>query len=274
MTSVAPRLHVITALACDKALVLRRGPSGMVASLLWNRACGSFEMGQWLKGRVYEHRCDLSPDARHMVIFARRDNASLAWTALSRAPWLRAIEVFPQQHTWCGGGAFDRDGRLWLNGATLSRESVADGVRLADSSAFPHATDGFHMGDLYARMMMLRGWSHDSGSRYETILTKPLWSGWTLELGFQLGRKNRGGISNRYALVNAGAGVRLEQPEWEWAEPFGDVLQFAQYGALQAATLDTRGAFVEQTVVSDLSAMTFEAIKAPYEGIDFEGAGL
>lgn len=274
MKSVTPRLHVITALACDKALVLRRGPSGVVASLLWNRTNGSFEMGQWLKGRIYEHRCDLSPDALHVVIFARYGDASLAWTALSRAPWLRAIEVFPQQHTWCGGGAFDGDGRLWLNGVALPQDSVSDGLRLADPSAFSQSTDGFHMGDLYAQMMALRGWSHDSGSRYDAILTKPLWFGWTLELGFQLGTKNRGGISNRYALVQAKTGARNELPGWEWAEPFGDVIQFAQDGALRTARLNEAGDFSDQTVVADLSPMTFEAIKAPYEGVDFEGAGL
>jgi hypothetical protein len=57
----SPRLHVIPATGCDKALVLRRGPSGQVASLLWNRRDGSLALGQWLKGRIYEHRSICRP---------------------------------------------------------------------------------------------------------------------------------------------------------------------------------------------------------------------
>lgn len=110
MKAPAPRLHVIPAAASSKALVLRRGPTGQVARFIWDRAQNTFEMGQWLKGRIYEHRSDLSPDGRHMVVFA--GTGTRWWTAVSRAPWSRALAIFSQNSTWTGGDALDAQGRL------------------------------------------------------------------------------------------------------------------------------------------------------------------
>jgi hypothetical protein len=267
MNPPPPRLHVITAMCCDSALVLRRGPSDTVATMLWDRRRDRFEIGQWLKGRIYEHRCDLSPDGRHMIVFARRKDAGRAWTALSRAPWLRAITVWPQSHTWHGGGAFDGDGRVWFNGATPAEKVLSDGLRPADVNAYPHGTDGFHMGELYAAMMGKRGWKRTSGATYDATLAKPLDNGWHLELRFRLGAKNRGGISNAYALVDAGRGIRLEQPQWEWAEPWGNLVQVASGGALRVVRLSSGGQLSEQSVIRDFTGMTFEPIEAPYQGV-------
>lgn len=48
-------------------MVIRRGPSKSVATLLWDRKRNTFHMGQWLKGRIYERRCDLSPDGKYLI---------------------------------------------------------------------------------------------------------------------------------------------------------------------------------------------------------------
>jgi hypothetical protein len=259
-----PRLHVIPAIGCDKAVVLRRGPSGQVASLLWTRSDDSFEMGQWLKGRIYEHRADLSPDGRHMVYLA--GNGQRWWTALSRAPFLRATAVWPQDSTWHGGGAFAADGRLWLNGAG-GEETLPDGLRAADVRAFPHSTDGFHMGKLHAAMMTLRGWRHREGTAYDTVLDKPAGTGWRLELRVVVNARDRGLISNRFALVEDATGTRTEQSDWEWVEPFAGGLQVAARGALRAVRLSPDGRWVEDRVIREFSDMGFEAIPAPYEGV-------
>ncbi|MEK6804025.1 MAG: hypothetical protein AABZ34_15370 [Nitrospirota bacterium] len=51
-------------------LVIRRGPSRQVCTLLWDRRTDTFTLGQWFKGRIYERRCDLSPDGTHFIYFA------------------------------------------------------------------------------------------------------------------------------------------------------------------------------------------------------------
>ena len=49
-------------------VVIRRGPSKSVATLLWKSKTDQFQLGQWFKGRIYERRSDL---------FARRQALSL-----------------------------------------------------------------------------------------------------------------------------------------------------------------------------------------------------
>ena len=67
---IPARLHVILAREASKAVVFRRGPSDQVCTLGWNLETDTFTMGQWLKGRIYEYRSDLSPDGELMIYFA------------------------------------------------------------------------------------------------------------------------------------------------------------------------------------------------------------
>lgn len=257
---VPPRLHVIPALASDKALVLRRGPSGEVASLLWDRKSGELKLGQWLKGRIYEHRCDLSPDGCHMIIFARKGGRN--WTAISRAPWLTALSWLPQSSTWFGGGAFTPQGRVFFNGGAAPR-NLPDRLKPSAPDAYPHGTDGFHMGGLYPAMMVARGWRVVSGRGTDTVLEKPAGPGVTLRLAFDVSAPGRAIIANRYDLIGEDGEMATD---WEWAEPRGAGLHLARDGALWFAELN-RGRLGEMRVLYDLAPMRFEPRLAPYRGV-------
>ncbi|TMV10292.1 hypothetical protein FGK63_04300 [Ruegeria sediminis] len=259
-----PRLHVVTATDCATAVVLRRGPSTQVASILWDRASNKIELGQWLHGRIHEYRTDLSPDGKHLVYFACR--AGRCWTVVSRAPWLRAIAYWPQPSSWHGGGAFTDRGALWLNGAEPPA-NLPDGLRSAATDAFPHSTDGFHMGGLFATMMRRRGWSHVAGEGYDIELQRPVTDGWTLQMRFSVGESDRALISTRYALCAADGAQVIDMPGWEWADLRGDVLQWAEKGALWQARPGRGGGLEDRALLHDFSDMTFEAVDAPYQGI-------
>ncbi len=258
------RLHVLTATRSDHAVLLRRGPSDQVACLHWDRGSGQVRLGQWLQGRIHEHRCDISPDGGHFVYFACRGGR--CWMAVSRVPWLRAIAYWPQSSSWHGGGAFTDDGLLWLNGAQAPSD-LPDGLTAADPAAFPHSTDGFHMGDLVRSQMQRRGWSHVAGERYEAEMLMPLSELWNLRLILEIGAKNRSMISNRYALVSADNSKTIDQPGWQWADKFGPLLQWAENGALWQAALHDNGTLEDRTMLHDLTDMKFQPIKAPYPGI-------
>ncbi|MBF9030695.1 hypothetical protein HKCCE3408_09865 [Rhodobacterales bacterium HKCCE3408] len=262
----APRIHVIPAAGCDKALVLRRGPSRFVASLLWDRKTNTLELGQWLRGRIYEHRSDLSPDGRHMIIFA--GNGRRWWTTISRAPWLTALYWEPQDSTWHGGGAFTAEGRVFFNGATPP-DTLPDNLKPADPHAFPHGTDGFHMGALYPAVLASRGWEIVGGEGIDTVLQRSLGGGWRLRLSFRVGGRNRSILSNAYALERDAA--VLGQPVWEWAEPWADGLQVAMRGGLWSVPLSSAGAG-EPVCLHDLTDMAFEPREAPYRGVRSESA--
>lgn len=251
-----PRLHVLTAPA-SPAMVIRRGPAEAVATVGWDRDSHAFVPGQWLRGRLYEHRSDLSPDGRHRVYFAARGGGH-AWTAMSRAPRLRAVLFLPQTSTWCGG-AFDAEGRLWLNGAAAP-EDRPDGLRPAELHATPHSTDDFHPGGTFPAMLERRGWRRE-GEGTGAVLTRDRPGGGRIEQRFVVGTRGRAIVSARSALLDA-RGAR-EETGWEWAEPWRDRLQVAAQGALWG--IPSAGGAAR--TLRDFSGTALGAIRASHEGV-------
>ncbi len=83
--------------------------------IAWRTDRDAFEPGQWLRGRVYERRCDLSPDGTRFVYFAHQLHRGYALTALCAPPLFMAIELWKKDNCYAGGGVFDPDGTLRLN---------------------------------------------------------------------------------------------------------------------------------------------------------------
>jgi hypothetical protein len=100
MKTFPPRIHVLLAREAPLGVVIRRGPSKRVATFLWDRRHDEFSLGQWLKGRIYERRSDLSSDGKYLIYFAMngkwRSETQGSWTAISRAPYLKALALFAQ----------------------------------------------------------------------------------------------------------------------------------------------------------------------------------
>jgi len=98
------------------AVVFRRGPTRQVEILTWDLTTNEVIAGQWLKGRIYERRCDLSPAGDFLIYFAAKYETDLrTWTAISRPPYLTALALWPKGDAWGGGGLFDSDRRIRLN---------------------------------------------------------------------------------------------------------------------------------------------------------------
>ena len=75
-----------------------------------------------LKGRLYETKCDLSPDGELFLYFAFQGSRLAtsytdAWTAVSRMPWLSALVLWPQGTTYGGGGRFVDNRTVALRGS-------------------------------------------------------------------------------------------------------------------------------------------------------------
>ncbi len=120
------RLYVILARAAPVAVVFRRGPARRVQIVKWSTDTDTFEEGQWFHGRIYERRCDLSPDGSRLVYFAQKINPrtmassyGISWTAISTLPFLTALALWPKGDCWSGGGLFKSDWSLLLNHSSL-----------------------------------------------------------------------------------------------------------------------------------------------------------
>ncbi len=166
----APRLHCLLARDTRDAVVLRRGPSKRTAVFHWDRATDTFTLGQWLQGRIYERRCDLSRDGRHWIYFAMNGqwtSESLgSWTAVARCGWLKALSFYPKGDGWEGGGLFLEDGRYWVNDRYFdarkpgSREAPAPAPR-RDPKAKPAFQINAECLTPYYNRLIRDGWTTD-----------------------------------------------------------------------------------------------------------------
>lgn len=104
------RIHLLAAQKAPVVIVLRRKPTRVFHVLRWNTRTDALEAGSWFSGRIYEKRCDVSPDGEWMIYFAADSASSSTWTGLARPPWLKAVAWFAGTGTWLGGG-FWRDAR-------------------------------------------------------------------------------------------------------------------------------------------------------------------
>jgi hypothetical protein len=116
------RLAVFLSRKSTSAVILRRGPSAWSQLIKWDRETDAFTPGQWLHGRVYERRCDLSPDGRYFLYFAAKhgrahdpDDIGEAWTAISHPPYFTALSLWTNLGSWYGGGVFASDDRIVLD---------------------------------------------------------------------------------------------------------------------------------------------------------------
>lgn len=124
------RLYAILARSAPVAVVFRRGPSKQVLLVSWRTDADEFREGQWLKARVYERRCDLSPSGERLIYFAasyRRPYST--WTAVSRPPFFKALALWPKGDAWGGGGLFAGESEIHLNHRPEQTE-LAEGFRL------------------------------------------------------------------------------------------------------------------------------------------------
>jgi len=267
------RLHVVLASKAPLGVVFRRGPANAVCTVGWNRATDQFELGQWLRGRIYERRADLSPDGRHLLYFARggrrHQETKGSWTAISRAPWLHAVTLYGKGDCWQGGGLFTSNKRYWLNGCHFI---VRQNTDLAEDEKYrPAGSFGAECPSVYYRRLLRDGWTLEmkvgpGGAAPCTVFAKPLPHGWILRkfAYADIDHPEGAGVYwDEHELEHPGRKALLAVPTWEWAERDGEALVWAEKGLLHRAPVNPSGPAAAQ-VLYDFNPLRFERRVAPY----------
>jgi len=270
-----PRLHVILAREAATALIFRRGPSKSVCTILWDRKRDTFRVGQWMRGRIYERRADLSPDGRFLIYFAMNGKLDTetkgSWTAISKAPWLKAIVLLGKGECWHGGGLFTGDRQYWLNDGYGHRVMHDSSQVRRDNRSQPTRTFGGECLNVYYPRLMRVGWTmtEERGHRMDsaTIFERPLGHGWVLRkiAHEQVGApEGKGCYWDEHELVHTEKGALIQHPDWEWAERDGDSVVWASSGCLYRARINRSKGIGNPKLLHDFGGMKFEAIPAPY----------
>jgi len=283
------RLHVILARNASFGVVFRRGPSKSVLLIKWNTSNDTFQSGQWLKGRIYERRCDLSPDGDLLLYFAANyRDPYYSWSAVSRPPFLTALALWPKGDGWGGGGHFLSEKRIALN-------HRAGEMELATNFSLPKWLTVKPFGDrpgwgeddpVWSERLKRDGWTlvsyptrtkDDYGAKVwmefvpPIIWRKrnPMWpKRYSLEMSIT-GMKEKDGpwyLTEHSVIRNENEMDRIGRTDWaDWSQS-GDLL-FARHGCLYRVPCK-RGilATLEDAMkIVDFSKSQFKARDAPDE---------
>ncbi|RYX83746.1 hypothetical protein EON83_13305 [bacterium] len=259
MTPPVTKLHVLFASENDSALVLRRGPVNQVAVLSWNRARDTFTLGQWLKGRIDENCCDLSPDGKHFLYQAKKYEPeagyAVFYTVMSRAPYLKAIHFWSYKKRVFGGAFFDNN-RFWMSSFP---PEIRTFPQFAREKELPELEAVVAQYDIVAYRLRRDGWVLQPDDYQRRNLWHKTFGDYTLGLSIY---RQRDKLPNSYELRRGDVEV-ISGDKWTWADFDSQRkrLCFARDGQLWALVLKT-GA--KETLIHDFNGMEFEARVAPY----------
>jgi hypothetical protein len=275
MKTIPCRVHIILAREAPVGIAIRGGSSKRVCTVGWARKTDTFRVGQWLKGRKYERRSDLSPDSRHLIYFAMngkwQSKTKGSWTAMSRAPFLKAIGLWANGSCWNGGGLFTSDHTYWLNAFMFGHEELLSprGLKRDDHFPFRDSYGGECPGVYYVRLQC-DGWrlgGHERvGHEGKSVFEKPMPKGWVLQktahatIDHPVGR---GCYFDTHRLRKENGSATLDLPDWEWADLDGRRVLWIAVGVLHAAHMNSQG-LTEDTVLFDFNPIAFEELRAPY----------
>jgi len=241
----------------------------------WDRKTDKFKLAQWLYGRIYERRSDLAPDGKHLIYFAMNgrweSSVKGSWTAISRAPYLKAVSLFAKGDCWHGGGLFLSSSEYWLNDG-YGHEVREEDRRLRRLTEYPwHEYYGGECLGVYYVRLQRDGWSMrytapDADGGQITLFEKRVNNHWILRkrahatIHHPVGR---GVYFDTHELFNSRTEEVLQKENWEWAEVDGGRLVWAAEGCLHAGRLHTKGLRGEKTLY-DFKPMLFENLAARY----------
>lgn len=271
--AVPARLHVLLARDTPQAVIIRRGPSKRTAVIGWDRGTDTFLVGQWLKGKLYHYRCDISPDGRHWIYFAMSDRDASTWTAVARAPYLRALDFYPKGDSWNGGGLFAGSRTYWLNDAGPTPHSPQrqdSGLSVVSQWLGSENEQGESPG-IYFRRLLRDGWrqlSEEAVGRggYLWVFSKRANTGWDLHKRFHAGIDRplgKGCYWEEHHLHNSKTGAGIDLPDWEWADVDGCGILWAANGKVYRGTAGETGLGGVRELF-DTNPLTFTELVAPY----------
>ena len=246
--STPPRIYCIPATQAPVVAVFRRGPSNWAHIGRWDLAAGRYEPGAWLGGRLFPRRSDLSPDGQYLCYVAHKPSATWeqgeAYVALSKLPWLTALQAFGTCGTWTRGYYFTEDGsRDNLPGVTLP---ILYGLRPIPAIQFANER---RRGWIEAEDSPVRDYSDAWDERRNVRMRKPQPHGTRVLCVESIGSaggefgvdQSVDGLNVRYSLKSNGDLELLDDLQWaDWSEE-GQLLVATRSGRLQVRNLEGSG---------------------------------
>lgn len=271
--SFPARVHVLIARDSPYAIVIRRGPARKTCVLGWDRSQSTFTVGQWLKGRIYERRSDISPDGKHWIYFAMNgkwtSETKGAWTAIARTPYLKALDLMGKGNCYYGGGLFIDNQTYWLNDKHDCLQTSGQ-FRQGEPDVNLRYYGAECLSVYYPRLER-DGWIMRSTTvgetKYEgTLFEKELPKGWKLIKVCYSGidhPEGKGCYWDEHLLSKPNGEIQTCS-DWEWAEWVDSSITYVERGCLYQINIMSSDQLGEAKLLHDFNGYKFEAKIAPY----------
>lgn len=224
------------------ALILRRGKSSHVGVYSWDFKSDEIKLSQWLNGRIYEYRSDISPDGKYFIYSANQKGEG--YTVISHAPWIKAIS-FWRNIGGLGGGIFTSNKNYILRNNFLSRHEFSDkaltkvgeyGI-LGKGDTFKVIEDNiFNYGTYHARLVR-NSWKVKNYEKKFIIFFKEISSEVILEKKYYLNAVKKGSKHQwEFHTIYMNEQI-IDKKEWEWCEWEDGVFFYSMKGCLYRVSL-------------------------------------
>lgn len=280
------RLHVFLAREAPVGLILRRSRARYTCAIGWDRERDGFTIGQWIEGRIYHHRSDLSPDGKHFLYYVLRHSPESGWcesfVVVSRSPYLSPVASWADgTGTRGSAGCFTSNTEYWLSytwvDPPLTTHLLVEGLRAVPMPCFSwEPSDEIPL--VYEVRLRHEGWDWMSiplrateWTSERSALCKQIGSGWCL---FRLqGRHSLQKPSRAFqpppdaewhALFHEATGAFVPHTDWEWADVDRHRLVWASGGKLFEGFVEESGVTREREI-ADFNDMEFTELRAPYD---------
>ena len=171
---------------------------------------------------------------------------SVAWTAVSRSPYLKAVAYYPQRRA---GGWFLNQNEYCVPGGNSDPDD-------RESPEVRRVVADLPVPSLYGARLLRGGWvMEDLRAQFARRIDyiKQAGAGWELRHSRQ----------KSYRLSQGQ--IEADTSGWEWADIDGERLVWATNGCLWAGHM--RGDGIHRIkLLHDFNGMSFERLAAPYEG--------
>jgi hypothetical protein len=272
-TTIPPRLWIVHRPETHHALIIRRGPGKVTGFFGWNRRTNEVVVGQWMKSKVYPFRSDISPKGNYVIYFSLNgrwtSEAKGAYTAVSRYPYLKALDLWPKGDAWHGGGLFANEKEYLLNGIYIDKPLHQSGKFKVKRGGLSSPVRSGEDPGIYFPKLLRNGWEYtgvsEKGKDKIHHFTKAVNRQLTLEKSFHVSLNSPVGKGVYYEThkVKGLKGDTFDTLGFENLDVYRSQLFWTNAGQLFTARFK-HGEIFTPVMVHDFNNYEFSAIPAPY----------
>ena len=261
------KIHVLTRPNTDSALIIILKSKKATGFFELNFSNNTVTEGQWIQGKIYPRRCDLSEDGKHIIYFAAKfhiRNGPTTWTAVSKFPYFTALDFYDKGDTYNGGGLFLSKTEYLLNETYEQKELYKNSSFIVKRGKLNNVLLDDETEGLYFPKLIRDGWK-DKGVTNGVRFFKKTYKNYEVskECHIQSRLGNRENRSFFYDInefkINGKVKMRIES---DWMDFKKDKLYWANKGKIMYAHLNNIENIKE---VDDLNNYDYKPIFVNYD---------